>query len=292
MFEKKYSSVCFLKREIKDQGFTRPKILILLPFRHSVIQVVDLFIALCPKSQQEQILNKKKFYQEFGLEEEDVPPVNRPEEYAKIFEGNVDDYFRIGISFSRKAIKLYSEFYSSDLIIASPLGLRLAMGEPKSKKFDCDFLSSIEIMILDQTDIFLMQNWDHLNFIFDYLNTIPKKPRNTDFSRVKEWYLNGWAKYYRQTIICSSFITPELNNLWNRNCTSMKGAFKIRPLSYQNGSIQQVIPKIRQMFFKFDCNDPAQLDDIRFKYFVEKVFFHQFFFYFKRVLNHSLTKKF
>ena len=56
---------------------------------------------------------KKKFKEEFGSEEEAF-----------------NDFFRVGIAFhiskknNKRAIKLYEQFYKSDIIIASPLGLR------------------------------------------------------------------------------------------------------------------------------------------------------------------------
>lgn len=45
------------------------------------------------------------------------------------FRGNMDDSFRLGVTFTAKYMRLYSEFYKSDLIVASPLGLRLAIEE-------------------------------------------------------------------------------------------------------------------------------------------------------------------
>lgn len=45
-----------------------------------------------------------------------------------MFAGNTDDFLRVGMVIMRKAIKLFTEFYSSDIIIASPVGLRSIIG--------------------------------------------------------------------------------------------------------------------------------------------------------------------
>jgi U3 small nucleolar RNA-associated protein 25 len=70
--------------------------------------------------------------------------------------GNIDDSFRIGLSLGKKAIKLYTAFENSDIIICSPLGLRMIIGdeEQEANKREFDFLSSIEILILDKVKIF------------------------------------------------------------------------------------------------------------------------------------------
>ena len=50
------------------------------------------------------------------------------ESYEEMFAGNIDDCFRVGVSIKRNLVRLYSEFYSSDIILASPLGLRTILG--------------------------------------------------------------------------------------------------------------------------------------------------------------------
>lgn len=52
------------------------------------------------------------------------------EDYLDTFSGNIDDCFRFGVSLTKKTIKLFAEFYNSDIIIASPLGLRMLVGAP------------------------------------------------------------------------------------------------------------------------------------------------------------------
>ena len=70
--------------------------------------------------------------------------------------------FPVGVAILQRSIRLYAPFYSSDILIASPLGLRTIIGGEGEKKRDFDFLSSIELLIIDQADIYLMQNWEHV----------------------------------------------------------------------------------------------------------------------------------
>jgi U3 small nucleolar RNA-associated protein 25 len=152
--------------EVRDQGFTRPKVLILVPFKNDCFEIVQNLIKLSDTKTQE---NKARFVQEFQGDME--PDPKKPQDYNETFKGNVDDCFKIGLQFSRKTMKLYAPFYSSDIIIASPLGLALIIGQKgyslltRDKKRDFDYLSSIEMVIMDHSDIFLMQNWDHVQVI-------------------------------------------------------------------------------------------------------------------------------
>ncbi|GAB1607457.1 hypothetical protein Ahia01_001029200, partial [Argonauta hians] len=251
--------------EYPDQGITRPKVLILVPFRETVRRIVSNFIKIL-SSGKSQTDNKKRFFSEYSSQDDKVNS-NKPEDYLATFSGNIDDHFKIGLNISQKKLKIYTKFYSSDIIIGSPLGLRSVIGETKK---DYDFLSSIEILVLDQTEIFLMQNWEHVMYILDHLHLQPKDSHGCDFSRVRPWAINKWNKYYRQTLILSSLIAPQINVIFNKYCFNYAGKLMLCP-TVTNGSICQVALQIPMIFHRVESHSYSESVDSRFETFIKKI---------------------
>jgi U3 small nucleolar RNA-associated protein 25 len=53
------------------------------------------------------VMNKKRFMDEFTGDESAMPKKKtRPEDYEQTFVGNTDDTFRIGITVTKKSIKV------------------------------------------------------------------------------------------------------------------------------------------------------------------------------------------
>uniref|UniRef100_A0A671LLJ9 U3 small nucleolar RNA-associated protein 25 homolog n=1 Tax=Sinocyclocheilus anshuiensis TaxID=1608454 RepID=A0A671LLJ9_9TELE len=260
-----------VNEEFRDQGITRPKVLILVPFRDGVLRVVQTFITLLePKGKKMDVSNKKRFKEEYGEEPGESPPkLHRPDDYHAVFSGNTDDHFRIGVSIMKRSMRLYSPFYSSDIIIASPLGLRTVLGADSEKKRDFDFLSSIELLIVDQADVFLMQNWEHLLHVLKYLNLQPLDSHGVDFSRVRMWNLNNWAAHYRQTLVFSAIQEPQITNILTKHCHNYRGQVCSKTIP-KVGSICQVLVQLPHVFQMFH-SDSFMDQDARFQFFVDKI---------------------
>jgi len=112
------------------------------------LKLVKIFISLIMRKNEEFVSNKKRFFDAFGppgdednkrndtdANDEDETEIRDDDAKAKkfddfdfLFSGNNEDHFKIGMSVSKKSLKLYTEFYSSDIIIASPLGLKSVIG--------------------------------------------------------------------------------------------------------------------------------------------------------------------
>ncbi|KAH8621847.1 U3 small nucleolar RNA-associated protein 25 [Alternaria alternata] len=248
--------------EYRDQGFTRPKILFLLETKQACVRALDSITALHEFEQQE---NKKRFLDSFSLPEDKFSE-DRPADFRDLFEGNDENEFRIGVKLTRKTLKYYSTFYNSDIIFASTLGLRRAIESGDPKKRDSDFLSSIELVIMEQADAALMQNWEHAEFVFEHLNLQPKDSHGCDFSRVRNWYLDGHAGFVRQTIVLSAFLTPKINTLYNRHMRNFAGRLKYTA-DHTAGLIETLSYGIKQTFLRFDSPSHLTDPDARFKYF-------------------------
>eukprot|EP01006_Ploeotia_vitrea_P039391 TRINITY_DN66345_c2_g1_i2.p1 TRINITY_DN66345_c2_g1~~TRINITY_DN66345_c2_g1_i2.p1 ORF type:complete len:735 (-),score=366.36 TRINITY_DN66345_c2_g1_i2:150-2273(-) len=254
-----------------DQGFTRPRVLIVAPFRNSAYRIIKVLLRLLPERQRQQVLNRQRFEKEFGVDA-DHPGVKpeKPSDYKMLFDGNTDDMFRIGISLAPKSVKLFAKFTSSDVIVASPLGLRTIVGAEGEAEREFDFLSSIEVLIMDQTDVFSMQNWAHVLTFMDVMNRLPTSVADTDFSRVRPWYLDGMAKFFRQTIVISGHSSIDINALFNKQCLNYAGRLKIRPV--YDGQLRRVVTAVRQIFQRVPECKLSDLGDVRYEFFVNEIF--------------------
>jgi len=140
----------------------------------------------------------------------------------------------------------------------------------RDRNRDFDFLSSIEILIIDQAHHLLMQNWDHLLHVLDHANLIPTKDHGCDFGRIKEWYIDGLSKNFRQTIALSDFRFPELTYLFNSHFNNVEGKLLIKRDKYE-GTINDVIPQVKQVFDRILCDSLLTEPGARFQWFTQKV---------------------
>jgi U3 small nucleolar RNA-associated protein 25 len=68
--------------EYRDQGLTRPKVLIVVPFRKFALKLVNMFVALIMRKSEEFVSNKKRFQDAFGPlgDEDDNDSTKKDEE--------------------------------------------------------------------------------------------------------------------------------------------------------------------------------------------------------------------
>jgi U3 small nucleolar RNA-associated protein 25 len=329
---------------MQDQGFVRPRVLILCPFRGVALRIFETIREIL--GENTTVASLDKLVQDYGPpdfsededededenedEEEDEDeegakkrkraaankggkgrkskPPPKPDDWQHDFRQNCDDDFKLGIQFnpgrgkgsgSNKGVylRLFSDFFISDVIIASPLGLRLIIEkfqnndeededegvtslsalEKKQKKNQAaamksaDFLSSLEMVVLHQTDVLFMQNWDHVEFVLHLANQLPKSSHDTDFARVRPYFLDGKAKEHRQVILTSHFVAPAIMSTFRRHSHSLCGSVRVKRSWDSAGVVPSVMYGTRQVFQKVSCSSVESEEEERFDFFKENI---------------------
>jgi len=253
----------------RDQGLARPKVLILVPMKKDAHKIIRKMIRLMfGKKEKSYVANLQKFEDEYGDDGNRVHEKRAvSEEYKKLMSGNVDDCLRLGIGLAKKALKLYTPFEDADILLCSPIGLRMIIGDSTDAKREFDFLSSIEVLIVDKANILLMQNWEHLQNIFQTINTIPTKVVS-DITRVRQWSLNNQGKFYRQTVLFSGINFTELHAL-SAFCHNFSGMVTVTPVP--RSTVKELKVPIFQQFHRLVFEDAEKQADNRFNYFVNRI---------------------
>ena len=297
---------------VRDQGYTRPKVLILLPSRGQCHVFVQKLLQLLDKGTNVDQL--ERFEAEYSApppdQEEDGPNHTDAEkqrrrksvlkekgiDWLELFgdEVNSDDDFKIGLSIQHVNsrikgtgkdqsprrhfhVKLYSEFYHCDLILASPLSLKIHSDSQNEDSLDHDFLSSIEICVLCNCDTLLMQNWDHVNSVLNMINQQPKKIQGIDFSRVRDYFLSGLASKFRQLVVVSKFMDANILSTFKKFASSRHGQIKFRrKCSDEEASACNVSVRVPQVFQRILSESFLSQGEDRLKYFTNKVLPHIF----------------
>ncbi|KAI3382961.1 hypothetical protein SNEBB_003123 [Seison nebaliae] len=258
------------ENEVRDRGIMKPT---------KLIKMLN-----SNRKEPIEVANKKRFIEEFSPTPGDLKRMEnnsrrdrglkyyRPKDFNEIFDGNIDDHFRIGIKIEKSSMKLYSSFYSANIIIASPLGLRTIIGNEPNVDGMGDFLAGIEILFVDSYSSLRMQNVEHLNHVLSHLNNLPNNSHTTDLSRVRLSALDGHSRFFRQTILLSRINRFEglsylLNHSRNQN--------GLLQLSYGNGEDEYLsyvgVKNLKQTFIRVPSNDDVKkataLEEKRFDYF-------------------------
>lgn len=283
----------------RDQGFARPTVLILMPTRGCCYSFVKNHL-LPLLGDSPSVEKMDRFEAEYGKpeveddEEEDAATRRRRQkilsekgsDWRELFGDDVnnDDDFRLALSINPKggkrsdaisdsntSVKLFTDFFRSDIIIASPLGLKMT-ATSESGDFQADYLSSIEICLVARADVLMMQNWDHMNDVLSLLNQQPNETNETDFSRVRPYFLDGHAAKYRQLIMLAPFMDPFFSSCFKRYATSWNGQVRFRRrVAADTASISKVLLPTQQIFQRVSCSSAANQTEDRLKYFVNVV---------------------
>lgn len=100
------------------------------------------------------------------------------------------------------------------------------------------------------------------------VNRIPKAQNDVNIMRVREHFLKDQAKLYRQTIMLSSFVTPEMNSLF-ASCRNLMGQIQLK--EKHNGVMSHVLSPVRHVFERHRVQNISNIAEDRLAFFKESI---------------------
>lgn len=80
----------------------------MVPFKDAAYRVVNTLMDILMLKEAGQVVNKNRFEEDFTGGEIVMPRKNpKPEDYELLFSGNSDDTVRLGMTLTKKTLKVY-----------------------------------------------------------------------------------------------------------------------------------------------------------------------------------------
>ncbi|KAK1939847.1 hypothetical protein X943_003912 [Babesia divergens] len=254
----------------KSHGFTRPRVLYICGLKSNARDFIHHLTTLLSVKKGDP--KYSKFCEEYDLPEEDAEEqrasfrkTNKSFDFVETFSGNQDDAFKMGLRYQGGMLHLYTPFYTSDIIVASPLGLNIMLQED-----DYDFLSSIEVLLIDRLDVVKFQNWRFLLDVVEKTNLPLKKWRDADINRLRVSTIDGQIKMYRQTVAVSC-TNHCVFNAFFRRFENRRGFIKLACMPTTDFVLLGSQLKLQQLFINVAASSVKDADGELMKYFVKNM---------------------
>lgn len=81
----------------------------MVPFKDAAYRVVKTIMDILVPKEAGQVVNKNRFEEDFTGGELIMPKKNpKPEDYELLFSGNTEDTFRLGMTLTKKTLKVWT----------------------------------------------------------------------------------------------------------------------------------------------------------------------------------------
>ncbi|EDO07018.2 uncharacterized protein BBOV_IV006620 [Babesia bovis T2Bo] len=255
----------------QSDGFTRPRVLYLCGLKCMAADFINHLITLFTANKEDPRFDKfmEEYYlpdDEASAQESSFLKTKKSFDFVETFSGNQEDAFKMGLQYQAGKLRLYTPFYSSDIIVASPLGLKILIQEDE----DYDYLSSIEVILIDRLDVLKFQNWRFFMDVFEKLNQPLKKWRDADVSRLRHSTIDGQSELYRQTV-CVSCTEHAIFNSFFKRLPNRRGGIKLSSKPRNDFVLLGCRMGIQQLFIKVSASSVKESETALLNYFLKSM---------------------